>query len=106
MAQMTFEPPGPIRRALSRARIMVIPSRAESLPYVILEAAAAAQPLVSTDVGGIPEIYGPRHAERLIKANDAGALSDAIRRALLLRRSSSNPKRWTLAAPCPRAFPA
>jgi glycosyltransferase involved in cell wall biosynthesis len=80
--QMTFEPPGPIRRALSRARIMVIPSRAESLPYVILEAAAAAQPLVSTNVGGIPEIYGPRHAHRLIEANDAQALAQAIARAL------------------------
>jgi glycosyltransferase involved in cell wall biosynthesis len=82
--QMTFEPPGPIRRALSRARIMVIPSRAESLPYVILEAAAAAQPLVSTNVGGIPEIYGPRHAHRLIEANDASALADAIARALAM----------------------
>jgi glycosyltransferase involved in cell wall biosynthesis len=82
--QMTFEPPGPIRRALSRARIMVIPSRAESLPYVILEAAAAAQPLVSTNVGGIPEIYGPRHTHRLIEANDATALAEAIARALVM----------------------
>jgi glycosyltransferase involved in cell wall biosynthesis len=82
--QMTFEPPGPIRRALSLARIMVIPSRAESLPYVILEAAAAAQPLVSTNVGGIPEIYGPQHAHRLIAANDAQALADAIARALAM----------------------
>jgi glycosyltransferase involved in cell wall biosynthesis len=82
--QMSFEPPGPIRRALSRARIMVIPSRAESLPYVILEAAAAAQPLVSTNVGGIPEIYGPRHTHRLIEANDAPALAEAISRALTM----------------------
>ncbi len=64
--QCVFEPPGPIRRALAQARIMVIPSRAESLPYVILEAAAAAQPLIATDVGGIGEIYGPQHRHRLI----------------------------------------
>ncbi len=57
---------------------MVVPSRAESLPYVILEAAAAAQPLVSTDVGGIPEIYGPAHARRLIKPDDPEALADAM----------------------------
>jgi glycosyltransferase involved in cell wall biosynthesis len=80
--QMTWEPPGPIRNALARAHIMVVPSRAESLPYVILEAAAAAQPLVSTDVGGIPEIYGPAHAHRLIKPNDKEALCRAMLAAL------------------------
>jgi glycosyltransferase involved in cell wall biosynthesis len=37
----------------------VVPSRAESLPYVVLEAAGARVPLVSTNVGGIPEIFGP-----------------------------------------------
>ena len=36
---------------------MVIPSRAESLPYVVLEAAAAGLPLITTKVGGVPEIY-------------------------------------------------
>jgi glycosyltransferase involved in cell wall biosynthesis len=80
--QCIFEPPGPIRRALSKARVMVIPSRAESLPYVILEAAAAAQPLISTDVGGINEIYGPRHRHRLIAANDPVVLAQAIRATL------------------------
>lgn len=80
--QCVFEPPGPIRKALSRAQVMVVPSRAESLPYVILEAAAAAQPLVSTDVGGINEIYGPRHKHRLIPTNDPVILADAIAKAL------------------------
>lgn len=80
--QCVFEPPGPIRKALAQARVMVIPSRAESLPYVILEAAAAAQPLISTDVGGINEIYGPRHRHRLIKANDPTILAEAIRTML------------------------
>ncbi len=80
--QCVFEPPGPIRRALSKARVMVIPSRAESLPYVILEAAAAAQPLISTDVGGINEIYGPRHRHRLIQTNDPAILTEAIRSIL------------------------
>jgi glycosyltransferase involved in cell wall biosynthesis len=82
--QAVFASPGPIRAALAQARIMVIPSRAESLPYVILEAAAAAQPLVSTDVGGIPEIYGPDHIGRLIPPNDSRKLADAIRAALAL----------------------
>jgi glycosyltransferase involved in cell wall biosynthesis len=76
--QCVFQPPGPIRKALSQAHVMVIPSRAESLPYVILEAAAAAQPLISTDVGGINEIYGPDHRHRLIAANDPVILADAV----------------------------
>ncbi len=80
--QCVFEPPAPIRKALARARAMVIPSRAESLPYVILEAAAAAQPLISTDVGGIGEIYGPNHRQRLIQANDPTILAGAIRAML------------------------
>lgn len=80
--QCVFEPPGPIRRALSKAHVMVIPSRAESLPYVILEAAAAAQPLISTDVGGIKEIYGPQHSQRLIPANEPKVLAEAIRAML------------------------
>lgn len=91
--QCVFEPPGPIRRALSRAYVMVVPSRAESLPYVVLEAAAAAQPLIATDVGGINEIYGPAHRARLIPANDPKVLAGAIRtmlaRSIVERRAEA-----------------
>ncbi len=80
--QCAFRPPGPIRNALSQAQVMAIPSRAESLPYVILEAAAAAQPLIATDVGGIGEIYGPDQAHRLIRPDDAALLATTIRAML------------------------
>lgn len=83
-SQCVFEPPGPIRAALAQAHVMVIPSRAESLPYVILEAAAAAQPLISTNVGGIKEIYGPDHAHRLIPADDPAILAGSIRSILAM----------------------
>jgi len=95
--QCSFEPPGPIRRALSRAHVMVVPSRAESLPYVVLEAAAAAQPLISTDVGGINEIYGPRHRDRLIPANDPAVLADAIRGMLAAPAAARNAQAADLA---------
>ncbi len=57
--KVDFPGPMPIRDALSRGRILVVPSRAESMPYVVLEGAAAAMPLIATNVGGIPEILGP-----------------------------------------------
>ena len=71
----------PAREAFSLGRMMVIPSRAESLPYVILEAAAAGVPIVSTRVGGVPEIFGPE-SEHLVAPDEVGALAGAIARAL------------------------
>lgn len=74
---VAFEPAQPIRSVLARGRILVVPSLAESLPYVVLEAAAAAMPMVSTNVGGIPEIFGEA-ADALIPARDPEALQAAI----------------------------
>lgn len=71
----------PARQAQRLGRIMVIPSRAESLPYVVLETAAAGMPLITTKVGGIPEIYGPR-SDTLVPPRDPGALAQAISQAL------------------------
>jgi glycosyltransferase involved in cell wall biosynthesis len=74
---ITFVPAMPARAAQALGRVMVVASRAESLPYVVLEAAASAKPLIATSVGGIPEIYGPL-ATALIPPDDAGALATAI----------------------------
>jgi glycosyltransferase involved in cell wall biosynthesis len=80
-AAIRFMPPMPMRDALTLGRLVVLPSRAESLPYVVLEAAAAGRPLITTRVGGIPEIYG-RLADGLVIAGDAGSLQQAIAAAL------------------------
>jgi len=69
------------RAAFAMGRTMVIPSRAESLPYVVLEAAAAGVPMIATRVGGVPEIFGPEGIH-LIAPDDVGALSGAISAAL------------------------
>ena len=74
---VTFRKPMPAREAFSLGRVVVVPSRAESLPYVVLEAAAAGKPLVATKVGGISEVFGPL-ANRLVAPDDAGALAEAI----------------------------
>ena len=74
-------PQQPIRLVLGRGRLMVMPSHAESLPYVVLEAAAAAQPLLATRMGGIPEIFGPLQDE-LVPPADAPALAEAVQRKM------------------------
>jgi glycosyltransferase involved in cell wall biosynthesis len=71
----------PARTAFALGRMLVVPSRAESLPYVVLEAAAAGLPIIATDVGGIPEIFGP-DARDLVHPGDPAALANAIAAAL------------------------
>jgi glycosyltransferase involved in cell wall biosynthesis len=79
-AQLSLLPPTPAREALRLGRILIVPSRAESLPYIVLEAIAAGAPIVATRVGGIPEIFGP-YADRLVPRDDPAALADAMIRA-------------------------
>ncbi len=49
----------PPRAAFAQGRLLVMPSRADSLPYVAIEAGGAEIPIVASNVGGIPEILGP-----------------------------------------------
>lgn len=67
----------PAREMFSRGRCVVVPSLAESLPYVVLEAAAAGRPVIATRVGGVPEIFGPT-APSLIPPGDSPALAAAM----------------------------
>jgi glycosyltransferase involved in cell wall biosynthesis len=77
--QVAFHLPKPAREAFAMTRALVVPSRAESMPYVVLEAIAAGLPIVATRVGGMPEIFGPR-ADELVPPGDSAALADAIDR--------------------------
>jgi glycosyltransferase involved in cell wall biosynthesis len=80
-ATVRFMPAMPGHVALTLGHIMAVPSRFESLPYVVLEAAAAGKPLITTRVGGIPEIYGAL-SDTLVPPADAAALARAIAQAL------------------------
>ena len=71
----------PAREALRRGNVLVVPSLAESLPYVILEGAAAGRQVISTTVGGIAEIFGPT-AESLVPPGQTATLRAAMQRAL------------------------
>ena len=78
---VSFPGPLPAREAFARGQLLCVPSRAESLPYVVLEAAAAGVPMVATKVGGIPEIFGEA-AGRLVEPGDMVALALALRTAM------------------------
>lgn len=55
---MRFLPPMPAREAFALAELVVVPSRAEAMPYIVLETLAAGKSMIATAVGGIPEILG------------------------------------------------
>jgi glycosyltransferase involved in cell wall biosynthesis len=69
----------PARDAFVRGHILVMPSRAESFPYVVLEACAAGVPLIASRVGGIPEVLS---ADNLVAPGDAAALASRLEQAL------------------------
>lgn len=87
-----FVPPTPARKAFALGRIMVVPSRAESFPYIVLEAAAAGKPLIATCVGGIPDIFGSLTGG-LIPPDDreslARALADAVNHPDIMRDTAA-----------------
>ncbi|MCV6547436.1 MAG: glycosyltransferase [Cohaesibacter sp.] len=74
---VTFSAPMPAVDAFSKAHCVVVPSRAESMPYIVLEAIGAHKPIIATDVGGIPEIFGEQ-AHLLVPCDDVGALHKAM----------------------------
>jgi glycosyltransferase involved in cell wall biosynthesis len=69
------------RFGFSKGKLLVVPSRGDSMPYVVIEAAAAGVPMVAANVGGIPEIFGTR-TDALFAPNMVGAMADAIETAL------------------------
>ena len=71
----------PAREAFRRGRVVVMPSLAESLPYVALETIAAGKPFISTNVGAMPEVFGPDE-KALIPPGDVVALRRAMHEAL------------------------
>jgi glycosyltransferase involved in cell wall biosynthesis len=76
-----FFPPMPARQAFAKARLVVVPSRAEAMPYIVLETLAAGKPMIASAVGGIPEIFGA--ASPALVRPDPESVGDRMRQALL-----------------------
>lgn len=67
-----------VRAELQAATALVMPSFAEGLPMVIMEAMACARPVIATYVAGIPELVLPGETGWLVPAGDDQALAAAI----------------------------
>lgn len=78
--RVRFMPSMPARQAFALANLVVVPSRAEAMPYIVLEALAAEKPMIATAVGGIPEIFGAGSVA-LVRP-DAGELAARMAEAL------------------------
>jgi glycosyltransferase involved in cell wall biosynthesis len=72
----TVEDVGSLYRQLD---LVVLPSRSEGLPNVLLEALSADVPVVATAVGAVPEVLADEAAGRIVPPGDAAALGEAIR---------------------------
>lgn len=68
-----------IRAELDAAHALVMPSFAEGLPMVVMEAMAAARPVIATHIAGTPELVQPGITGWLVPAGDSAALADALR---------------------------
>lgn len=71
-----------IRPDFHRAWVFTLPSRREASPNVIIEAMAAGLPVVSTRVGGIPELVAHGETGLLVEPSDPEGLADALVRVL------------------------
>jgi colanic acid/amylovoran biosynthesis glycosyltransferase len=87
--QERIQLPGPkpqheLRARLTSANVFVLPSVPEpgggmdNLPTVIMEAMATGLPVVSTRIGGIPEMVVDNETGFLVQPNDVMAVADAI----------------------------
>jgi len=81
-------PMGEVRRRLIAANVFVLPSiidpdgGMDNLPTVIMEAMATGLPIVSTTIGGIPEMVVENETGFLVQPEDAVALADEIEKVI------------------------
>ena len=69
-----------IKHELAQAHALVMPSFAEGLPMVVMEAMAAARPVIATYIAGTPELVQPESTGWLVPAGDVDALANAMDR--------------------------
>lgn len=73
-----------VRAALQRSTALIVPSLAENLPLVIVEAFACARPVIATQIAGIPELVEHGKNGFLVAPGDIEALASAIKQIVEL----------------------
>ncbi len=68
-----------VKAAVDGAHAMAMPSLAEGLPMVVMEAMAMGRPVIGTYIAGFPELVRPGETGWLVPAGDPKALAEAIR---------------------------
>ena len=82
------KPQTELRRRLTAANVFVLPSvidldgGMDNLPTVIMEAMATGLPVVSTNIGGIPEMVNENETGFLVQPGETAAIADAIERVV------------------------
>ncbi|GBF06708.1 glycosyl transferase [Deinococcus aerius] len=71
-----------VRKEIAMSQILILPSYSEGLPTVIMEAMMEGVPVVSTNVGGIPEIAHHNQNALLVGVGNSDELAMAINRLL------------------------
>ncbi len=67
-----------VARALAVADIFALPSFAEGVPVVLMEAMATGLPVVATRIAGIPELVDDGQSGLIVPPGDAGAFAEAL----------------------------
>lgn len=74
-----------MRAVYPRTDLLVLPSRSEGLPNVLLEGLRADRPVVATAVGAVPEVLALPEAGIMVPPGDPAALALGIERGLSTR---------------------
>jgi glycosyltransferase involved in cell wall biosynthesis len=69
--------PKDVPNLINTCTMLLMPSRAESLPLVALQAALMARPVVGTRVGGLPEVVAHEQTGLLVESDNSAQLRDA-----------------------------
>jgi colanic acid/amylovoran biosynthesis glycosyltransferase len=77
-----------VRQHILTSQALVLPSFAEGLPVVLMEAMALRRPVLTTYVAGIPELVQHGHSGWLFPAGDILALADALHACLSADRAT------------------
>ncbi|MGL5508163.1 MAG: glycosyltransferase, partial [Microcoleaceae cyanobacterium] len=71
-----------VKQHILDSRALVLPSFAEGLPVVLMEALALSRPVITTYIAGIPELVVPGESGWLVPAGDVASLTVAIQDVL------------------------